>query len=751
MEGSIFVVIILIAIAVSALIVGVSNDAVNFLNSAIGARVAPRYIIMIIASIGIFVGVLFSGGMMEVARKGIFHPELFYFQELMTIFLAVMITNLILIDFYNTFGLPTSTTVAIVFELLGAAVAVSLIKLSSKGESLVELINYINTSKALAIISGILISVVVAFTVGAIVQFFARIVFTFDYKKQIKKYGAIWGGISLTAITFFILIKGAKSASFIDADTKLWIISNAELLILYSFVAWAIIFQILIFLKVNIFKPIVLVGTFALALAFAANDLVNFIGVPIAGLNAYQIIADLPNPSEVLMEAMKGKIESQTFILIIAGLLMIATLWLNKKSRSVMKTSLDLGRQSEGVERFESSSISRAVVRMNLSLFGVVDKFVPNFVKKSVNNRFVGSDIIPTDEKGNLLAFDLVRASVTLIVASILISFATSWKLPLSTTYVTFMVAMGTSLSDRAWGRDSAVYRINGVLTVIGGWFFTAFFAFLVAGIFAVIIFYGEMFAIVALVLMAGYFIYRSHNYHNEENESEEDVENESEAEGNISATGLSTLIKCMNSTEKYLKVVSSTMSSTFVSFCAGDREALKKNKVQLKKIKKLSNNIVSYVIDAVRSLDEDEMKKGKRYGKIMGSIQEIAINVRNFVEKLYDHIDNNHRPPTEEQIIELSKLNDALTQQFDEAQKYLKSLKGLGGYSDSATALNELIQTLDENQVARLRQKSRSVSTRGSLLFLDVLSDVDNITNHTANLLSVCHKNYISYQKDSH
>lgn len=747
MEASIFVVIILIAIAVSALIVGVSNDAVNFLNSAIGARVAPRYIIMIIASIGILVGVLFSGGMMEVARKGIFHPELFYFQELMTIFLAVMITNLILIDFYNTFGLPTSTTVAIVFELLGAAVAVSLIKLSSKGESLVELINYINTSKALAIISGILLSVVVAFTVGVIVQFFARLVFTFNYEKQIKKYGAIWGGISLTAITFFILIKGAKSASFIDADIKEWIIQNVQILILYSFVAWAIVFQILIFLKVNIFKPIVLVGTFALALAFAANDLVNFIGVPIAGLNAYQFIADISDPSEILMVAMKGKIESQTFILILAGLLMIATLWLNRKSRSVLKTSLDLGRQSEGIERFESSALSRAIVRMNISLFRVMDKVIPKFVQKAINKRFVGSEIIPTDEKGNLLAFDLVRASVTLIVASILISFATSWKLPLSTTYVTFMVAMGTSLSDKAWGRDSAVYRINGVLTVIGGWFFTAFMAFLVAAIFAVIIYYGEIFAIVALVLLAAYFIYRSHYYHKEESFEEEEINDEDD---NISVTGFSTLIKCMNSTEKYLKVVSSTMSSTFVSFCEGDREKLKKNKAQLKKIKKLSNNIVAYVIDAVRSLDEDEMKKGKRYGKIMGSIQEIAINVRNFVEKLYDHIDNNHRPPTEEQVTELNKLNDALTQQFDEAQKYLKSLISLSGYSDSASALNELIQSLDENQVARLRQKSRSVSTRGSLLFLDVLSDVDNITNHTANLLAVCHKNYISYQKDS-
>jgi len=447
------------------------------------------------------------------------------------------------------------------------------------------------------------------------------------------------------------------------------------------------------------------------------------------------------------MVAMKGKIESQTFILILAGLLMIATLWLNRKSRSVLKTSLDLGRQSEGIERFESSALSRAIVRMNISLFRVMDKVIPKFVQKAINKRFVGSEIIPTDEKGNLLAFDLVRASVTLIVASILISFATSWKLPLSTTYVTFMVAMGTSLSDKAWGRDSAVYRINGVLTVIGGWFFTAFMAFLVAAIFAVIIYYGEIFAIVALVLLAAYFIYRSHYYHKEESFEEEEINDEDD---NISVTGFSTLIKCMNSTEKYLKVVSSTMSSTFVSFCEGDREKLKKNKAQLKKIKKLSNNIVAYVIDAVRSLDEDEMKKGKRYGKIMGSIQEIAINVRNFVEKLYDHIDNNHRPPTEEQVTELNKLNDALTQQFDEAQKYLKSLISLSGYSDSASALNELIQSLDENQVARLRQKSRSVSTRGSLLFLDVLSDVDNITNHTANLLAVCHKNYISYQKDS-
>ena len=323
MDIFIFAVIILGILAVSDLIVGVSNDAVNFLNSAVGSRVAPRYIIIGVAGLGIIAGTLFSSGMMEVARKGIFHPEHFYFPELMTIFLAVMFADVILLDFFNTFSLPTSTTVSIVFDLLGAAVAVSLLKIVKNSESFADLFKYINSSKAFAIISGILLSIVVAFAVGAIIQFLIRLVFTFDYEKRVSRYGALWGGIAMTAITFFILIKGVKTAPFIDNEIKTWIIANTDIIIFMSFIVWTIIFQVLVLFKVNIFKLIVLIGTFALALAFAANDLVNFIGVPLAGLNAYQIASHLSNPSGTLMKAMAGTFHSNVLFLIAAGLIMI--------------------------------------------------------------------------------------------------------------------------------------------------------------------------------------------------------------------------------------------------------------------------------------------------------------------------------------------------------------------------------------------------------------------------------------------
>lgn len=748
MDIFIFAVIILGILAVSDLIVGVSNDAVNFLNSAVGSRVAPRYIIIGVAGLGIIAGTLFSSGMMEVARKGIFHPEHFYFPELMTIFLAVMFADVILLDFFNTFSLPTSTTVSIVFDLLGAAVAVSLLKIVKNSESFADLFKYINSSKAFAIISGILLSIVVAFAVGAIIQFLIRLVFTFDYEKRVSRYGALWGGIAMTAITFFILIKGVKTAPFIDNEIKTWIIANTDIIIFMSFIVWTIIFQVLVLFKVNIFKLIVLIGTFALALAFAANDLVNFIGVPLAGLNAYQIASHLSNPSGTLMKAMAGTFHSNVLFLIAAGLIMIGAILFNRKARGVIKTSIDLGRQVEGSERFEATALSRIVVRLNISLMDTLNAVVPNFIIKAINKRFENADRILVDNQGQPLSFDLVRASVNLMVASMLISLATSWKLPLSTTYVTFMVLMGTSLSDRAWGRDSAVYRINGVMTVIGGWFFTAFMAFSTAATFAVIIYYGHTPAIVILFVIAAYFIFRTHRFYKEKIAEEEEAARVEELEAAEDVTGYSTLIKCMKDSKKFLDLVAQSATSSAKAFVENDRDKLKENKKELKKIKKRSNKIVTAIISAVRKLPEDELKKGKRYGKIMSSVQEIAIYVRRLVENLYNYVNNNHRPLSEEQMNELIELNSTLMEQLDEAKKYLESPSSLDEFSKSVESVNELIQKLDENQVNLLRMDNKKISTRGSLLFLEILSDVDNISNHVNNLISVFNKNFMSFKK---
>ena len=390
-------ILILFGLAISDLIVGVSNDAVNFLNSSIGSKVAPRNVIMIIASLGMLAGVTFSSGMMEVARKGIFHPQFFTMPELMTIFLAVMLTDILLLDLYNTFGLPTSTTVSIVFELLGAAVAVSLLKLYTSGDGLGRVLEYINTGKALTIIFGILLSVVVAFAVGALVQFISRIIFTFDYEKRLRRYGALWGGVALSSITYFILIKGSKGASFITPEVSDFIKGNTWLILLGSFGVCAVLLQILLsFTRVSILKVIVLIGTFALAMAFAANDLVNFIGVPLAGLSSYQVAAATSDPMNTTMEALAGKVPGNTALLIMAGVIMVITLWVSRKARSVTKTEIRLGRQDEGFERFESTVLSQTIVRLVSSIFDSVGRLFPRSLRGAVNRRFDRSTHRPT-------------------------------------------------------------------------------------------------------------------------------------------------------------------------------------------------------------------------------------------------------------------------------------------------------------------------------------------------------------------
>jgi phosphate/sulfate permease len=514
----------LLLFAVFDLIVGVTNDAVNFLNSSIGSKAAPFTIIMIIASLGILAGVTFSGGMMEVARKGIFHPQFFTMPDLLTIFLAVMITDVLLLDLFNTHGLPTSTTVSIVFELLGAAVAMSVIKIIGAADRSMALWDYINTAKAMAIVGGILLSIVIAFFSGAVMQFISRLIFTFEYKSRINKFGAVWGGVAMTAITFFILVKGSKGATFMDAQTVGWIKTHSWTLMAIIFAISAVVFQMLIsYFKVNIFKPIVLVGTFALAMAFAANDLVNFIGVPLAGLNSLQNALTAADPLTVPMTALSKKVQSQTSIMLIAGAIMVVTLWISKKARTVTETEIGLGQQDEGTEKFESIWLSRKIVNLFDSIFGRINNLVPEPVQDVISRRLkpVAESSASQTEKPS---FDLVRASVNLMVASAVVSFATSLKLPLSTTYVTFMVAMGTSFSDQAWGRESAVYRVTGVLTVIGGWFMTAFIAFVVAFIFANMLFHLKVPGFFLLVAFSGFMIWTNHKKHQGKEKDKQEI-----------------------------------------------------------------------------------------------------------------------------------------------------------------------------------------------------------------------------------
>jgi len=507
--------LILLFFAVFDLTVGVANDAVNFLNSSIGSRVAPYFVIMIVASLGILAGVTFSGGMMEVARKGIFHPQFFTMPELMTIFMAVMLADILLLDLFNTHGLPTSTTVSIVFELLGAAVAVSVVKIMQANDNLISLGEYINTAKAMMIVFGILLSIVVAFVCGALVQFISRVIFTFDYQERLRRYGAVWGGIAMAIITFFILVKGSKGASFMTPEAVHWIKSNSLLILFSIFIISAIIFQILMsFFRINILRPIVLVGTFALAMAFAANDLVNFIGVPLAGLNAYKTAIASSDPLNITMVALSKKVQSQTLLLLIAGAIMVITLWLSRKARTVTETEISLGQQEEGTELFESIWLSRSIVSMAHSFIESIKSFIPHHIRKHIARRTDPDIYRSAMIRDNPPSFDLVRASVNLMVASAVVSFATSMKLPLSTTYVTFMVAMGTSFADQAWDMESAVYRVTGVLTVIGGWFMTALIAFVTSFLFANVIHYLKVPGVLLLMLFAGVMIWKNHRTH---------------------------------------------------------------------------------------------------------------------------------------------------------------------------------------------------------------------------------------------
>jgi phosphate/sulfate permease len=733
-----FAIIILFALAISDLVVGVSNDAVNFLNSSIGSKVTSRRVIMVIASLGMLAGVTFSSGMMEVARKGIFNPQFFTMPELMTIFLAVMLTDIILLDLYNTFGLPTSTTVSIVFELLGAAVAVSLLKISAAGASLADVVTYINTSKALAIISGILLSVVIAFAVGAIVQIATRLLFTFDFEKRLKRYGALWGGAALAAITYFILIKGAKGASFITPETLSWIKSHTGTILFASFAVSAVLLQLLMLAaRVNALKVVVLVGTFALAMAFAANDLVNFIGVPLAGLAAYTEAGATGNPLTATMEALTEPVRSNTFFLLLAGVIMVITLWLSRKSRTVTRTEVRLGRQEEGYERFESTGLSRAIVRLVSSIFEIASRLAPRPIRRWANGRLDRSEYRPKPAAdGTVPSFDLVRAAVNLMVASALISLATSLKLPLSTTYVTFMVAMGTSFSDQAWGRESAVYRVSGVLTVIGGWFFTAMMAFTVAAVFAVALYFGKIFAMIGIGALAILLLILTRRIHavREKEETALDIFNLrkiTDARASARTT--------FEHTSIFLREVRATLDTTFTGLFALDRPTLKIAREQQRVLQRWSNIIAANIFKVLRLLSrETPTAETARFAKTISSLQEMSESVRDIVMRSYVHVVNHHSGLLESQIAELDEMSRIVCEILERTSASMSrtSKPDLAAITELTERLRAHVEEFDRNQILRIQDNTSK--TRLSILSYSLAWDCLKIAEQTQSLLSV-------------
>ena len=748
MDLYVFALGILFLIAIMDLMVGVSNDAVNFLNSSVGSRVAPRQMIMIIASLGILAGVTFSSGMMEVARKGIFHPRFFLMPELITIFLAVMITDVLLLDLFNTFGLPTSTTVSIVFELLGAAIAVSLFKIFQSDQNVMALADYINTGKALAIITGILLSVGIAFACGALAQFFTRLLFTFQYEKRLRRYGGLWGGLALSMITYFILIKGSKGASFMTPEMVAWIKTHTLTILGIGFAGFAVLFQsLMLFTRINILKPIVLAGTFALAMAFAANDLVNFIGVPLAGFHAWALANASPDPITASMAALQQKVHTNTFFLLGAGAIMVATLWVSRKARTVTKTEVSLGRQEEGLERFDSSQLSRIIVRMVSSIFDAGHKISPPPLSRWIRSRMdTGSYHPAPGYDGSIPEFDLLRASVNLMVASALVSWATSMKLPLSTTYVTFMVAMGTSLADQAWGLDSAVYRITGVLTVIGGWFFTALMAFSVSLCFAFAIAYFNGVAIAVLVLLVGLIIMRNFRIHGRREKAAQELELLDLKRVTDAPFAVSTSFE---HTGRFLEVVRRNLDTCFDGILTGDRKLLKQLRKETSKLQKWSNIIVANVFKAMRLLRREEISDADKYAYVVSSLQEITESSRDVILRCHVHTSNKHSGLLPAQKKELQKVRKCVEALLEETAAIFTKRETFE-YRDVAAhyvQLKVLLEEFDRNQIERI---SSGVSkTRLSILFYGINNACLKICEQTLQLLEIFNETFPARKSD--
>jgi len=737
--------LILALLAVSDLIVGVSNDAVNFLSSSIGSRVAPMYVILIVACLGMLSGVTFSSGMMEVARKGIFNPQYFLMPDLIVIFLAVMITDILLLDLFNTFGLPTSTTVSIVFELLGAAVAVSIIKITRAGDSLAALSSYINSGKALVIISGILLSVIVAFCCGAVVQYLTRLIFTFDYQKRMKRYGGLWGGVALSMITYFILIKGAKGASFISAETRAWINTHTFLIMFGSFIAFAIVFQaLLVFTRINILKPIVLIGTFALAMAFAANDLVNFIGVPMAGMNAYQVAHAQAgaDPLSVSMSALQAKVPTNTYLLLLAGVIMVATLAFSKKARTVTETTVNLSRQDEGLERFGSSPLSRVVVRMASIPIDFVKRMTPPAIGNRVGKRLKPpASRQPRSSAEDTPPFDLLRASVNLMVASAVVSYATSHKLPLSTTYVTFMVAMGTSLADQAWGRESAVYRVTGVFAVIGGWFLTALAAFTVSMVFAYIIFHFKLLAAIVLLALVVFMIWRNHHLHTRR---KEEVDSLTAFSLKKVTTAQEAIRMSFEHAGAFLQEVGDNLATSFDGLFLENRTILKAAREKTKKIQLWANVIMANIFKTLYLLKKYDLSDTQKYISTIRSLQEIAESHRDLVIRAYQHVDNVHAGVSTLQREELERIKTCVVGLLMDVSGMLLERKVLDYDSLSAQrdALLQMVSTFDKHQIERIHR--RETKTRLSILFYGYLDGCVKISDQTLALVKIFRESFM-------
>lgn len=723
-------------LAIADLVVGVSNDAANFLNSAIGSKALPVKTIMTVASIGLILGAVFSNGMMEIAREGILNPTMFTFKEVMIIFMAVMIADILLLDFFNSMGLPTSTTVSIVFDLLGASVAMALIKVYSIDGSMIDVFQYINTDKATEIIYGILLSVIVAFSVGSIVQYIARALLSFRFERHGNWVNVLIGGIAASAITYFIIIKGLKSTTFLGATTLDYIKNNTLTILAVNFAFWIAFSTLLVSVfKVNIYKFIIAIGTFALALAFAGNDLVNFVGVPITALQSFELW-QASGVSDTLyhMNSLKGGATTPTYLLVISGIIMVITLWFSKKAKYVTQTEVNLSREGDAKERFQPNYLSRVIVRSAIGLSNGYKAILPNSFHEKLDKRFEKEvSTVAAKNNADLPAYDLVRASINLIVSSILIAVATSMKLPLSTTYVTFMVAMGTSLADRAWNNETAVYRVAGVLNVISGWFLTAIVAFIAAGTLAYIMYTGGPLAIGILFLIALFLIVKSSISFTKKMKQDK-ASDRIQASESSSIQGV--IIESANNIANVVKRGNKIYSSAINGLAKQDLSALKKNK---KNIDKLSNEIEELndnVFYFIKNLDEHSIQASNFYLNVVGYLQDMAQSLEYISKISHKHVNNNHKKLKFSQIKELKEVEERFERFFNNTQKAFETLSFddigiiLGRRKEITTLVTDKIQ----KQVERTRKDESS--PKNTTLYFNILLETKDLLNATMNLL---------------
>lgn len=737
------IVVFLLCLAVFDLFVGVSNDAVNFLNSAIGAKVAKFRTVLIVASAGVAIGAVMSSGMMDVARHGIMQPSNFSFYDVMTIFLAVMVTDIIVLDMFNTLGMPTSTTVSLVFELLGGTFILTVLKVAADPN--LAFSDLLNTDKALSVIIAIFVSVAIAFVFGIIVQWLSRIVFTFNYKRHSRYSIAIFGGIAFTALTYFIFLKGIAKSHYIAEDVRTWVEANTQMLLLATFVGSSIVMEVLHLLRINIFRLIVLMGTFALAMAFAGNDLVNFIGVPLAGLDSYNdYVANSGGVgvSHFMMDSLNGSAQTPPVYLFAAGVVMIVAMATSKKAQNVIKTSVDLARQDEGDEMFGSSRAARSIVRATQESSSWISQYMPKSIARWIDSRFNKEEA----ELNEGAAFDVVRAAINLVLASLLITVGTNYKLPLSTTYVTFMVAMGSSLADRAWSRESAVFRVTGVISVIGGWFITAGVAFVSCAIVCIIMYYGGIVAKMAFMALVVFLLIRSNRKYAEK---EKDADKE-----DVFRLMMRTrdpeivwdlLAKHVSRTQSFVTRFAMQNFNAIIDGLESERaktlrhasNELNKEKTELKKYRRQE------LLALRRVPTEIAIERNTWFHLGINSSEQFIYCLRRILDPVKEHVDNNFNPLPTEYIEEFRPIRAQINDLMQQTESQISTCR-FENYRETlalADQCKDELSVIRKKHIDRIQQSKDNSKLQVSLVYLNLLQESQQLLSNMRHQLRAAKK----------